>query len=167
VKPGDFGLTQIHGGVGVAIRVGQWLMGDGFADYQHAFVLVSNSAVVEAEPGGARLAHLAEYDLARVAWYSCPPESAEGICQNALALLGTPYSFLDYAALAAVRLGAPAALVLRRYVASTGHMICSQLVDEAYRRAGVHLYDDGRLPGDVTPLDLDALILAQGRERLP
>jgi hypothetical protein len=33
-------------------------------------------------------------------------------------------------------------------------MICSQLVDEAYLRAGVHLFDDGRDPGDVTPGDL-------------
>lgn len=163
MKPGDFGLTQIHGRVGVAIRVGQWLMGDGFADYQHAFVLVEDGMVVEAEPGGARLAELAQYDASRVAWYSCPPSKAGLIRLAAVALIGTPYSFLDYAALAGVRLGAPAAQVLRRYVAGTGHMICSQLVDEAYRRAGVHLFDDGRLPGDVTPLDLNALILAQGR----
>ena len=40
-------------------------------------------------------------------------------------------------------------------------MICSQLVDEAYARAGVQLFDDGRLPGDVTPADLYGLIAAQ------
>jgi hypothetical protein len=43
---------------------------------------------------------------------------------------------------------------VRDFVADEGHLICSQLVDEAYLRAGVHLFDDGRLPGDVTPGDL-------------
>ncbi len=40
------------------------------------------------------------------------------------------------------------------YVAGTGHMICSQLVDQSYLDAGVHLAEDGRFPGDVTPGDL-------------
>jgi hypothetical protein len=33
-------------------------------------------------------------------------------------------------------------------------MICSQLVDRCYDIAGVHLFDDGRKPGDVSPGDL-------------
>ena len=40
-------------------------------------------------------------------------------------------------------------------------MICSQLVDEAYKRAGVQLFDDNRLPGDVDPNDLWELIKTQ------
>jgi len=40
------------------------------------------------------------------------------------------------------------------YVAGTGHIICSQLVDQCYLDAGVHLFDDGRFVGDVTPGDL-------------
>jgi hypothetical protein len=37
-------------------------------------------------------------------------------------------------------------------------MICSQLVDQCYQDAGVHLFADGRWPGDVTPADLYRLI---------
>ena len=37
-------------------------------------------------------------------------------------------------------------------------MICSQLVDQCYLEAGIHLYDDGRDPGDVTPADLAELV---------
>jgi len=69
-----------------------------------------------------------------------------------------PYSFLDYAAIAAHRLHVPGAILLRRYVRSTKHLICSQLVDAAYARAGVHLFDDGRWPGYVTPSELAGLL---------
>jgi hypothetical protein len=36
-------------------------------------------------------------------------------------------------------------------------LICSQLVDRACELAGVHLFDDGRLSGQVTPGDLYTL----------
>ncbi|MGW8374780.1 hypothetical protein [Streptomyces sp. ODS28] len=161
-QDGDFGLTQITGNVGRLIRLGQWLNGDGFADYQHAFVYVGEGQVVEAMPGGAERALLSKYDAARVAWYSCPREHASAICEQATNLIGTPYSFLDYLALAALRLKLPlASRLLRGYVASSGHLICSALVDRAYERGGVNLFTDGRLPGDVTPLDLYGLIRKQ------
>jgi hypothetical protein len=44
------------------------------------------------------------------------------------------------------------------FIADSGHLICSQLVDLCYLRAGAHLFDDGRLPGDVTPGDLWKLL---------
>ena len=37
-------------------------------------------------------------------------------------------------------------------------MICSQLVDYCYLMAGVHLFNDGRWPGYVTPEDLANVI---------
>src|SRR2546426_23017 len=43
-QPGDFGLCSIAGPVGTLIRVGQWLVGEGFREYEHAFI------VTEAEP---------------------------------------------------------------------------------------------------------------------
>jgi hypothetical protein len=57
---------------------------------------------------------------------------------------------LDYLALVAHRLHIPAP-GLRQFIADTGHMICSQLVDEVYRRAGLIMFGDGRWPGYVTP----------------
>ncbi len=43
-------------------------------------------------------------------------------------------------------------------VADPSRLICSELVDLAYDRAGVHLFSDGRLPSGVTPGDLEDLI---------
>lgn len=157
--PGDFGVTQIRGPVGKLIRFGQWLNGDGFSDYEHAFVYVGAGWIVEAMPGGAVKSRLSEYDGQHIAWYPSLPVSRFDIIRNALGLVGTPYSFADYVALAAVRLRLPFAGLIRRYVANTRHMICSQLVDEAYRRAGVYLFTDGRAAQDVTPGDLYRLIL--------
>src|SRR4051794_28204282 len=70
------------------------------------------------------------------------------------ALVGTPYSFLDYLSLFLLHLGVRPAWLLRA-VDNRRHMICSQLVDTAYEAAGLHLFADGRFPGDVTPGDLD------------
>ncbi len=63
------------------------------------------------------------------------------------------YSFLDYLALAAHRYRLPVP-GLRTYIKSTGHLICSQLVDACYQAAGVQLFDDHRWNGYVTPSDL-------------
>lgn len=150
VPMGSIGLTQIHGEVGRLIRLGQWLNGDGFADYEHAFVYVGNGRIVEAEPGGARLAPL-RYD--RIDWIACPEQYGDAVADAACELVGTPYSFADYAALAARRLHIPVP-GLREYIADSGHMVCSQLCDEAAQRGGWHLFDDGRWPGYCTPGDL-------------
>lgn len=154
---GDIGLTQIRGGVGKLIRFGQWLNGDGFANYEHAFVYVGNGQIVEAEPGGARLANLSEYDGNTVAWLKAPENRGGLIHLAAVCEIGTPYSFLDYLALAAVRFHLPSKW-LRARVQNSGHLICSQLADLAASRAGWHLFDDGRLPQDVTPGDLYGLV---------
>lgn len=154
--PGDIGCTQITGSVGRLIRLGQWLNGDGFANFEHSFVYVEEGLIVEAEPGGARLAPLAEYDERMIVWLRCPEQHGAAVADAARQLIGTPYSFLDFVALALHRLHirVPG---LRRYVAATGHQICSQLADEAARRGGWHIFDDGRWSGYVTPGDLAAL----------
>lgn len=158
-QPGDFGLTQIHGGAGRAIRIGQWLNGDGYHDYEHAFVYLGDGLLAEAEPGGARVMPLSEYDDCTVAWstghFALKPEEAGLICMAARSYVGTPYSFLDYGTIAAhrLRIWAPH---LRAYVASTGHMICSQLVARCYYDAGRELFRGWT--GDVTPGDLYGLI---------
>jgi hypothetical protein len=149
-QPGDIGLIAIKGGVGWLIRVGQWLNGDGYRDYEHAFVYVGDGDLVEAEPDGARLASLSEYDAAGVLWLPCPGQYRTAVAAAARSLIDTPYSALDYFALAAHRLHIPVP-GLREYISSTGHMICSQLADEAARRGGWHLFADGRWPGYVTP----------------
>lgn len=159
--PGDFRLRKINGDVGQLIRIGQWLNGDGFADFEHAAVYLGGDAFAEAWTGGARISH--DSDLVRedVCWssgkFDLTMKQRAAIVAAALRYQGTGYSFLDYGALALhhfhIRLPG-----LRHYIANTGHMICSQLVDQCYLDAGVHLFDDGRWPGYVTPGDLYQLI---------
>jgi hypothetical protein len=152
-QPGDIGLVSIAGNVGRLIRLGQWLLGDGYRNYEHSFVAVDADNIVEAETGGAVLVPL-HYDA--VLWLRCPPEYGLAVACAARRMVGTPYSFADYFALAAVRLHLPSKR-LRRYVTDSGHEICSQLADAAASRGGWHLFTDGRLPQAVTPGDLTAL----------
>lgn len=153
-QPGDIGLTAIRGGTGAAIRAAQWLNGGGYANYEHAFGVYAVTGgvpqIVEAEPGGALPRSLHYTD---VAWLPCPDAHRDTVAAAYVQLIGVGYSFLDYASLAARRLHIPAP-GLRRYISSTGHEICSQLVDAAAAEGGWHLFLDGRWPGDVTPADI-------------
>lgn len=160
-RPGDFAVVRISGGVGRLIRIGQWLNGDGYADYEHAFIFIGNGEIVEAEPGGARRALLSEYDGRPIEWstgqIALTDEQRAAVCAAANDLLGTPYSLFDYLSLALLRFHVRPTWV-RRYVSDSRHMICSELVDFCYLQAGVHLFTDGRIPGDVTPADLANLL---------
>lgn len=160
---GDFGVVKIPGNVGDLIRAGQWLNGDGYADYEHAFVVVTaDGMVIEGRPSGAGHNYTSAYPNA--VYYTCPDQHREAVGNAAVGLIGRPYSWVDYFALAAVRFHLDLiAHPLRSYVSSSGRLICSQLVDYAYQLAGVQLFNDGRLPGDVTPGDLWALIVEQRR----
>lgn len=159
---GSFFVAKIPGPAGFWINVGQALAGDG-SRYSHAGIIISAAGdVIEAEPGGARPGHLDAYRDVLVCdgpILDLPADEqapARGrVVSAAHSLIGTPYSFLDYAALAALHLHLPAGWIRRR-VESSGHAICSQLVDLAYEKAGIHLFTDGRLPGDVMPADLAA-----------
>jgi uncharacterized protein YycO len=155
-------VVPIRGGVGRLIRLGQWLNGNGYANYEHAFVLVDGDMVIEAQPGGARQAPLSEYQDREIRWSSghirLTDQQREAIVAAARGYLGVPYSFLDYVALASHRFHLPVSVLLKGYVADTRHQICSQLVDQCYHDAGVKLFSDGRWPGYVTPADLARLL---------
>lgn len=158
--PGDIGLTQISGKVGIAIRIGQWINRDGFRDYEHAFVYIGDGKHVEAQPGGAAVAQLSQHDASRVLWIHCPDEYRQAVVNAALSLVGTPYGFLDYLAIALHRFGLPFER-LRDYVKSTAHMICSQLAVEAAHRGGWMLSTPHELAQDITPGDLSKIAMDQ------
>ncbi|MFE5828709.1 hypothetical protein ACFQ8W_00310 [Streptomyces sp. NPDC056508] len=155
--PGDFALTKIGGITGKLVAAGQALVGDA-SPVQHALVYVGFGHIVQAMPGGAELIPLEEASEPVVWSTDRLPEHVtwaqrKAIVEAAHDLVGTPYSFLDYASIGLAHFRIRPRWV-REFVADTGHMICSQLVDEVYLRAGIHLFSDGRLPGDVTPGDL-------------
>ncbi|MFH9606886.1 hypothetical protein [Streptomyces sp. NPDC017448] len=157
-QPGDFGLTQIDGFTGRLVQFGQWLNGDGLHNWQHAFIYVGGGEIIEAAPGGARLASLAQYEGDDTILWSSPgitltSKERDGVVDAAYHYLGTPYSVATYLSLATARLGIRPAW-LRELVADTDAMICSQYVDQCFQDAGFHLFVDGRIPGDVTPGDL-------------
>src|SRR5690242_14546439 len=153
--PGDFGLTKIKGWTGIWVSLGQWLNGDA-SRFTHAFVVVDDNYVIEAQPGGAVLSPLADYlerDDVVFSNMHLTQIQREYIVKRAQELEGTPYSFLDYLAIALMRLGIKADRIVDRVVSSK-HLICSQLVTEVYESAGVEIFDDGTDSWMVTPGDL-------------
>lgn len=147
--PGDIGLVRIRGAEGRLIRVGQWLLGNGYADFEHAFVMVSSTHLVEAEPAGAREVPLSEYGWAQVVWLRCPDQYRAAVAQQAQTFVGVPYGFADYLALAAHRFRLPVP-GLRAFIGDTHSMICSQLAVAAARRGGWEVLSP-EWDGYVTP----------------
>lgn len=163
MKPGDIGLVEISGWAGRGIRVGQWLCGDGFANFEHAFVFIGDGKLVEAEPGRARIADLTEYVGKTVRVIPAPSaETGLKVAHSAVAYAydKVGYSDLDYGYIAIRRRLKFVSFLLpglKRRIETSKRMICSQLADAAADNAGWHLFDDGRWVGDVTPGDLDLL----------
>jgi len=146
----------------------------------HAFIVASipgdgTAELVEAMPGGARTVWTegggvdhnacrigAGFAYVRLPADAGPPGWQTAAGKAALKMRGTPYGFAQYAALAALTLTGgdaanhrgPLARYVNRRSPATGRpvqVICSQLVDEALRLAGVALFADGRPPQYVTP----------------
>ena len=165
-QPGYIGLVPMPGKVGKMIKVMQWLAADGWTKIQHAFTVVGDvdgyrgTRIVEAMPGGALNSPLSRYDADTIVWLRCPPAYRDAVAAAALGMVGTGYSFLDYGALALHRFRIPTPH-LKAYIRSSGHQICSQLVDAAAAQGGWHIFDDGRDPGAVTPNDLGKVAALQ------
>jgi hypothetical protein len=180
VLPADFVLVSFDGKDpnisdpgnwlknGGAIRIGQWANGDGFAQYEHAALYVGNDTLIEAQRTGVHCVNVHKYDQNDTFWSSgiINPTDAQrtAICAAAAHYIGTLYSWVDYAALAALRLRlGPLVPGLRNYVATSKHMICSQTVDQCYQDGGYHLFTDNRWPGYVTPGSLNNLLVSLAR----
>lgn len=173
--PGDIGFGPINGAAGALVGLGQLMLGDE-ARYRHAFMVIRGAeyfpdgtrcyapVAVEAMPSGARMVTLADrWDEAYVyvRLTNIPEDTSGAAAAHAKAMVGTPYGFSDYLALALKRFHVPTPH-LDEWISRTnpdGHprahyparAICSQLVDQALTLAGVKVFDDGRLSQNVTP----------------
>ena len=149
-QPGDYGVQRNRGLAAWAIRVATR------SKFSHAFVVVDGGYVVEASGKGAVRRPLGDRD----AIYSSDaielsPYERQRIVNDAEHLVGTPYGWLDIVSIGLLQYGIRLKCVRDR-VQRTDQLICSQLVDFADGKAGVHLFADGRLPMDVTPGNLAA-----------
>lgn len=159
--------------MGLGISVGQWLDGDRFSFYDHTEVYVGKADA--AGPYGYTVSTYPDGKGKRA--LPCPPQELPGSLWSSglVDLTGTQrtgitswvmarqdvrYGFLDYGALAlhAAHLNPPG---LRKFIESTGTMICSQYTDAAYLANSVHLFGDGRWQGYVKPGDLAGLLQAR------
>lgn len=130
LRPGCIGFGPISGGAGLLVSAGQLMLGEGFRvgalDIRHVFVVTEASPTapypklvypfqampakcVEAMPDGAREAEVGTPRWTSAYAYARLPEDYPGQADDAAAIaramIGTPYSFASYAALAAWRLG--------------------------------------------------------------
>lgn len=164
---GDIGCVPMAAPGGPLILAGQQILRRIYhdrlpakaCDYQHAFTYGGQGFVFEARPGGAGFRELAEYDADNILWLPQPLSVQQRQTAQELmnAKIGTPYSVVDYGAIAVHALGWQwCADWAESYVKDDGHMICSQMCDWIQNQLGNHLFLDGRWEGFVTPMDLAA-----------
>jgi hypothetical protein len=160
-RPGDFAVVNTGAKTGEYIEDAETIADRRPTEWDHAVICSRVDAngtvwIVEAEPGGA-VETKWHYEDRPCKWSTGIITTSPAAGAAALKYVGTPYSFLDYLALTLHTFHIPAP-GLRKCIASTGHMICSQLVDQAEKDAGTHLFSDGRWPGYVKPSDLGHLL---------
>lgn len=158
--PGDVGFSTIRGAIGIIPNIGQAILNDG-CRYSHVFIHIGGGMVLEAMPGGARIVPGADR---HGPWFRLPLTNEQMILiqHNGETLEKTPYSYMNYPALAWHEYEWPGHSLLRSYVSNSKRMICSQLVDHLLTSVDYHLFNDGRWPQDVTPGDLWYACLEQG-----
>lgn len=159
LRPGDIGFGSITGAAGVLVGLGQMMLGDD-SRYRHVFVVVADGIAVEAMPTGARLVSLWEHRFGPGHVYIRPRYESDfqgrAVARHAREMVGTPYGFSDYLALALRHWGIRWSRLDRwiSRVTDSGYparAICSQLADHAMMMSDFHVFTDGRLPQDVTP----------------
>lgn len=157
-QPGDMCLVASPTLVGAAIRLGTR------SRFNHVrLVITATGGTVEAQPEGAVRGRVRAGDL--VVRPPLTSEQQARIPAVGASLTGIPYGFLDVAALGLAQFGVTLPSVTRR-IERPDRLFCSQLYDYALFLAGVHLFDDGRVPQDVSPGDLGDLAFRTGWTRI-
>lgn len=161
VAPGTIGLSGAGKGVAknltaAIVYVGQKIINVD-TRYCHAFIYIGDGKVVEATLTGAKISRLdAQRDVAFID-LSLSAEQQTAVVDAAKSFVGVPYSYWSFWAIGAMRLRLPARYLKKR-ASRTNAMICSQLVYEAYKRAGIQLFPRIKESYQVAPGDLIRLL---------
>jgi hypothetical protein len=172
-EPGDFFVTSTGGLGGLTIGVMESAVMDdwkpGPTKWRHAGIYLDGGMVLQAEPHGAQIVSRRPNPADVWSTGVLPLTGPQRALVPSLAesYRGIGYSWLDYAALAAHHGHVPDLpawpqdghlVTLQTFIKSTGHMMCSFLVDNFRLRLGNHLFSDGRWEGYVMPWDLGNLL---------
>lgn len=156
-RPGDIFLTRFAGPIGPAIEVLQAVAAGDPSRYSHAGVIGRNGTVLEATGQGVKrnplLPILERRPLAILRVPEWAEDRRDAIVDTAESLIGTPYGYLAYPYIGLARLGVQPRWLVRE-LASFRTLICSAYADRAWDMNGIHLFNDGRVRGAVTPGDL-------------
>lgn len=154
--PGDIGLTKVKGPVGWLIHGLQWLNGD-FGPAEHVYVVLDDDTVFEAQPGGAVITPLSEYDdrWHEYVDYDLTWDQRARIVSRARTYVGIGYNWTTYFYLAAHRLHFRPKWLKRR-LENEKRLICSQAADKIWRDEGIDLFPD-KEDFDITPADFCTL----------
>ena len=157
-KPGDIYLTRFGGPVGRLITVLQAVVAFDPSRYSHAGVVLKGGWTISAQwprPTFVTLEQLLADNRGKpVAFIEAPAwADRDRIVASAISLSNRRYSLWSYLWIGLTRLHIRPAW-LRSRVAGDRSLICSALADRAWMLSGVHLFNDGRLLGEVTPGDL-------------
>lgn len=158
-QPGDIILTKIKGLTGAAVWLMQLINGDA-SRWTHVAMYVGDGMLFEAQPAGAQIVPASVYEGRPVRVIRRVLTDGQRLRAVALAqeLDGAPYNWSTYFYLAAYRLRLPLSTkFFKPRAANPKRMICSQAVDWIMMEVDEHLFDDGRLPHDVTPGDMRSL----------
>jgi hypothetical protein len=151
--PGTPLLSRTDGWQGELIWLLQTMNGV-MSPWTHVALMVDNGEVFEQQWAGGALVPWHEWVPHRP-WIPVPVKLTDDqrfdISEEARTRVGTAYNWDAWFYLAAYRMRLPLTKRLMRRMDAHGKLICSQAVDDIFRRCGIPLFNDQRLMYDVVP----------------
>lgn len=166
-KLGDIGIMRTPGFGAWWIRFFEALGGQPH-DVNHAVLYVGGGMCVSCEPKGAKLRPIKRFPGTIWSQFDLKEAQRVAIAHWAYEHIGTPYNFLDLAAIAWTILLGKLHLPIPRFVQHrlerTDRLQCAQLCDDAYQfgpETPVHIFE-GEIPYAVTPGEFERLYRDRG-----
>ena len=129
----------------------------------HAILGISPTQCISDEPHGPIIRDIADFPDAYWSYFDHTPEQSAEIVAWGHAHVKTKYGyFADAALFLWLVLGIHTPGWLARYLNNGTHFECAQFCDAAYQAAGIHLFNDGRLPSAVYPGSFVPIFRANG-----